>query len=51
VYSLRVSPELWAFIRLLDSGGIELFDIVPEETLRLFLERSRTRHVSHSPTR
>jgi hypothetical protein len=36
---LRATPELRAFIRVLDSGGIELFDIVPEETLRLFLER------------
>jgi len=41
VYLLRVSPELRAFIRLLDSGGIELFDIVREDTLRLFLERYR----------
>jgi hypothetical protein len=41
VYLLRVSPELRAFIRVLDSGGIELFDIVREETLRLFLERHR----------
>ncbi|HEV3260055.1 MAG TPA: hypothetical protein VG013_24565 [Gemmataceae bacterium] len=41
VFLLRVSPELRAFIRVADSGGIELFDIVREETLRLFLERYR----------
>lgn len=41
VYLLRVSPELRAFLRVLDSGGIELFDIMREETLRLFLERYR----------
>jgi hypothetical protein len=39
VYLLRVSPDLRAFIRILDSGSLELFDIVPEETLRLFRER------------
>jgi hypothetical protein len=39
VYLLRVTPELRAFLRVLDTGGIELLDIVPEETLRLFLER------------
>lgn len=41
IYLLRVSPELRAFIRVLDSGVIELFDIVSDDTLRLFLERSR----------
>ena len=41
VYLLRATPDLRAFLRVLDAGGIELFDIVPEETLRLFLERYR----------
>jgi hypothetical protein len=41
IYLLRVSPDLRAFVRILDSGDIELFDIVSEETLRLFLERYR----------
>ena len=41
LYLLRVSPALRAFISVLDSGGIELFDIMREETLRLFLERQR----------
>jgi len=41
VYLLRASPDLRAFIRTLEPGGIELFDIVREETLRLFLERQR----------
>jgi hypothetical protein len=40
-YLLQVSSELVAFLKVLDSGGIELFDIMPEETLRLFLERYR----------
>jgi hypothetical protein len=39
VYLLRVSKGLRAFIRVLDSGGIELFDIVREEALKLFLQR------------
>jgi hypothetical protein len=39
VYLLRVTPGLRAYLRVPDSGGIELLDIVPEETLRLFLER------------
>jgi hypothetical protein len=39
VYLLEVSPRWRAFIRLLDENEIELFDIVLEETLRLFLER------------
>jgi hypothetical protein len=41
LYLLRVSPDLRVFIRVLESGGIELFDIMREETLRLFLERYR----------
>lgn len=41
VYLLRTSPELRAFIRVLESGQLELFDVVREETLRLFLERQR----------
>jgi hypothetical protein len=39
VFLLRVSPELRAFIRLEDGGAVQLFDIVREDTLRLFLER------------
>jgi hypothetical protein len=41
VYLLQASPELRAFIRVLDSDVIELSDIVREDTLRLFLERYR----------
>jgi hypothetical protein len=41
VYLLRATPQLRAFIRVLDSGGMELFDVVREDTLRLFLERYR----------
>jgi hypothetical protein len=41
VYLLRVSPDLRAFLRVLESGGLELFDIMREDTLRLFLERYR----------
>lgn len=41
MYLLRVTPELRAFVTVLDSGGIELSDIVREETLRLFRERER----------
>ncbi|MBI1918890.1 MAG: hypothetical protein HYS12_29725 [Planctomycetes bacterium] len=39
VYLLQVSSDLRAFIRILGTDTIELFDIVPEDTLRLFLER------------
>jgi hypothetical protein len=39
VFLLRVSPELRAFIRLEEGGAVQLFDIVREDTLRLFLER------------
>jgi hypothetical protein len=42
VYLLRLTPQLRGFIRILDAGGIELLDVVPEETLRLFLERYRS---------
>jgi hypothetical protein len=38
-YLLRVSPGLRAFVRILDAGGLEVFDIVREETLQLFRER------------
>jgi hypothetical protein len=41
VYMLRVTSELRVFITLLDGGGMELSDIVGEDTLRLFLERYR----------
>lgn len=41
VYLLKVSPELRAFIRILDGGKIELFDLVREETLQMFLDRER----------
>jgi hypothetical protein len=36
VYLLRVTPDLRAFIHILDSGEIELFDIVRKEALQLF---------------
>jgi hypothetical protein len=39
VFLLRVSPELRAFIRLEEGGEVQLFDIMREDTLRLFLER------------
>jgi hypothetical protein len=39
VYLLRVPPDLRAFIRVLESGEIELIDIVREETLQLFRGR------------
>ncbi len=42
VYLLQVPPDLRAFIRILGTDTIELFDIVREETLRLFLERYRS---------
>jgi hypothetical protein len=42
VYTLQPTEKLRAFVRILDSGEIELLDIIPEETLRLFLEQSRT---------
>jgi hypothetical protein len=41
VYLMRVTPDLRAFLTVLDSGGIELSDVVREDTLRLFLERYR----------
>jgi hypothetical protein len=41
IFLLRVSPELRAFVRPQEDGGVELFDIVREDTLRLFLERTR----------
>jgi hypothetical protein len=41
VYLLRLPSGLRAFIRVVDSGGIELLDIMREETLQLFLERYR----------
>ena len=40
-YLLRATPELRAFIRVLDSGEIEIFDIVRKETLQFFLERQQ----------
>jgi hypothetical protein len=42
VYLLRASQDLRAFIRVVEPDTIELFDIVQEETLRLFLERYRS---------
>jgi hypothetical protein len=42
VYLVRVSPEMRAFVRVLGPGKVELFDLVREETLQLFLERQRT---------
>ena len=39
VYLLQLRDGLRAFIRILESGEIELFDIIQEDTLRLFLER------------
>jgi hypothetical protein len=42
VYMLRVGPSLRALIRVLDSGGIELSDVVRKEALELFQQRQRT---------
>jgi hypothetical protein len=39
VYLLSVTPDLRAFVRVLDSGELELFDIVRKEALELFPER------------
>lgn len=39
LYLLQVSSELRAFIRILNSGDIELLDLVQEDTLRQFLEQ------------
>jgi hypothetical protein len=41
MYLMRVTRELRAFITVLDSGDIELSDVVREDTLHLFLERYR----------
>jgi hypothetical protein len=38
LYMLRVPPDWLAFIRVLASGRIELFDIMREGTLRMFQE-------------
>ena len=38
VYLVPVTPELRAFIRVFDRQEVELFDLVPEDTLRQFLE-------------
>ncbi len=40
VYLLRASPELRAFARVKAPGEVELFDIVREDTLQMFLERN-----------
>ncbi len=39
VYLLHVSPDLLAFVQTSGPHGIELLDIMWEETLRVFLER------------
>lgn len=39
MYLLRITPNLRAFVTILDSGGMELTGIVREETLRMFQER------------
>jgi hypothetical protein len=39
LYLLHPSPELRAFVRKINPAKIELFDIIPEETLRVFLDR------------
>jgi hypothetical protein len=43
VYLVRVTPELRAFIRVLDPQRIELFDLVREDTLQQFLEHQGAR--------
>jgi hypothetical protein len=42
-YLVRVTPELRAFLRVLDPQRIELFDLVREDTLRQFLEHQGAR--------
>ncbi len=41
IYLLRIPPDLRAFIRILDSGELELLDVVRQEALQLFHERQR----------
>lgn len=36
VYLVRVSPDLRAFVRVVEAGGIQLFDLVRDETLQMF---------------
>jgi hypothetical protein len=38
-FLLRVASDLRVFVRILDTGQLEMFDIVREDTLRMFLER------------
>lgn len=40
-YLVRATPDFRVFVKPRESGSIELLDIIPEETLRLFLERIR----------
>ena len=42
IYLVNLPGQLRAFVRVLDTGEIELFDIMREETLRLFRERYGT---------
>jgi len=42
IYLVNLPGQLRAFVRFLDTGEIELFDIMREETLRLFRERYGT---------
>jgi hypothetical protein len=42
LYLVRATPELRAFVRALEPKGVELLDVVRENTLRLFLERQRS---------
>jgi len=39
VYLVKLSGPLRAFVRILESGELELFDIVREDTLRQFVQR------------
>lgn len=39
VYLVHLSGELQAFVRVLDTNELELFDIVREDTLRQFVQR------------
>jgi hypothetical protein len=41
LYVLRVPPEMLVLIEALEHGGIEVIDIMREETMRLWVEHSR----------
>ena len=42
IYLVQLPSAMRAFVRVLDTGGVELVDLVREDTLRLFRERYAT---------